>query len=805
MGKRTLWRATGLGVVLSALASQAAHAQQSQPAGQTTATDVVIVTANRREEDVTSIPYNITAIDADQIERQGISRFEQLAAQVPNLNLNSIGSRALTSQRPVMRGLNASASNRPGQALEQAPVATYLGNVPSQGGLFPIEDVERIEVLRGPQGTLYGAGALGGAVRIIPTAPRLDTFEGSVSASVASLSHSDDLDQSIGGVINVPLTDTLALRVSGSDRRDAGFIDKFGVFKLQGNHLSAPVLATPGDVAGSAAVLETIRDANREETQSGRVSLKWAPNDVLEILAAYNLSMIQGEGGPIDDATYQGGPDPLDPRLSYPALGPYEVVIRAHEPFKRRSEMSSLDATYDAGFATLSATASFAETRGSNAADSSYATLRTPDAVRAYYVGAPANPRFLGVAVFSDDSDVATSEVRAVSNGLGPFQYVVGAYYQKENHHEVMDNFIPGTPAQALASGGLPVPASAGDQTLPITSGNTFTDEALFGELTWNVTDTFKVTGGARAFQQKFFRSIDFQLPLFGLSEANTNTTHVKDVIFKLNASYEWSEGSQAYALFSQGFRRGGANAFALSGPMADPPSLLDYDPDRVDNYEIGAKGRLGNGLRYAVDAYIDIWDKPQIGTFTFVGWPVVVNGEEARAQGVEAELSGSVGADISFTLGYAYTEAKLTRDFCIANGDFAGGVIPCATQGLKGDRLPGSPRHSASANVAYSHELENGDNIELSFNANYKGDLVTALTSIGQTNPVIEGYWTLDANAMWARGPWSLSIFARNLLDERHVLMVDTRAEFGSLGALDDLTHVNRPRTLGAQLRYQW
>ena len=177
MLKSRLFAATSLGGVLAALYCQPVEAQTTKEQD-----DVIIVTATRRAEDVTDIPYNISAIGSEQIDRLGITSFESLASQVPNLNLNSVGDRSVGAQRPVIRGLNASTSNRPGQAQEQAPVATYLGNVPTPAGLFAVDDVQRIEVLRGPQGTLYGAGALGGAIRIIPNDPVLSVFEGSLSA-----------------------------------------------------------------------------------------------------------------------------------------------------------------------------------------------------------------------------------------------------------------------------------------------------------------------------------------------------------------------------------------------------------------------------------------------------------------------------------------------------------------------------------------------------------------------------------------------------------------------------------------------
>ena len=800
MLKSRLFAATSLGGVLAALFCQPVQAQTASDQE-----DVVIVTATRRAEDVTDIPYNISAIGGEQIDRLGIVSFESLASQVPNLNLNSVGDRSVGAQRPVIRGLNASTSNRPGQAQEQAPVATYLGNVPSPAGLFAIDDVERIEVLRGPQGTLYGAGALGGAVRIIPNDPKLGVFEGSVKASIGTLSHSDDLDYGLSGVVNVPLGDTLALRASAAHREDAGFIDKFGVFVRQGNAFSPPVLVTPGDVANSQAALRNDPDANWSQSDNLRVSLNWAPTDAINIVAAYNRSELQGNGGPVDNPGYPGGLDPLDPRITYPALSEYEVILRAEEPYERTSEMVSLDASYDAGFATLSSTTSYTETAGTSLFDGTYGILALPAAFRPYYIGNPANPRFMSINNYADDSEVFTQEVRMVSQIEGPLQFVAGAYFQNEKRNDTWYIYIPGTPAQTVASGGLPVVTLPGDQSLELSGDNEFTDNSIFGELTWQVTDAWQITGGARFFRQEFERSIDFQIPLFGITAVNSNSTTIDDSTFKLNTSYEYTDGHNVYGTISQGFRRGGANSFALSGIISEPAALLDYTPDTVDNFEIGAKGRFPDGLRYSANVFLDNWHDPQIGLFTPINvYPAVVNGSEAQSVGIEVEVNGNIAEDLSFDIGYAYADAKLTEDFCLPAGDGGGGSIPCGIRGLDGTALPGAPKHTATLNLAYARQLSDGSDIELSINTNYKGSVFTTLPTANLLNPELDGFWTVNANASWGQGPWRATLYARNLFDERGVLAVNLR-QSAFVGPLDDLNAVTRPRSVGVQLSYNW
>jgi outer membrane receptor protein involved in Fe transport len=805
MIRKKLLSASGLGGALAVLLSQPVFAQAAEEADSENKLDAVIVTATRRAMDVTDVPYNISAIGSDKIERLGIKSFENLAAQIPNLNLNSVGDRSIGAQRPVIRGLNASASNRSGQAQEQAPVATYIGNVPSPAGLFPVNDIERVEVLRGPQGTLYGAGALGGAVRIIPATPKLGEYEGSVTASVGTLSHSDDLDYGLSGVINIPLGENFALRASAARREDAGFIDKFGVFVREGNEFSLPVLATPGNIANSAAVTRADIDSNWSRSDSLRVALTWAPADGIELTGAYNRSELSGEGGPADNPGYPGGADPLDSRITYPALDEYEVVLRGVEPYRRDSEMMSLDASFDVGFATLSSTTSYTDSQGDNVVDNTYGILALPDVFRPYYTGNPANPRFMSVSNFADSTEILTQEVRLVSQTEGPLEYILGAFYQEEERNDTWLAFIPGTPAQTAASGGLPVFAAPGDQALDFAGDNKFTDTSLFGELTWNINDDWQITGGGRIFQQEFERSIDFQIPLFGIFAVNTNETSVEDSTFKLNSSYSYTDGHNVYATFSQGFRRGGANSFAITGIVAEPASLLDYTPDTVDNFEIGAKGRFAGGLRYSANVFFIKWYDPQIGIFTPINvWPIVINGSEAESQGFELEVNGTIAPNFSFDVGYAYADAQLTEDFCVPVGNGGGGFIACGVQGLDGTTLPGSPKQSATLNFAYLHELTNESDIEFSVNATYKGKTLLTLPSVNLLNPELDGFWTINANAAWSNGPWQASVYARNLFDDRDVLAVNLRqAPF--LGPLDDISNVTRPRSVGVQLSYNW
>ncbi|WP_309645813.1 TonB-dependent receptor [Phenylobacterium sp.] len=797
--RRTGWLAStilGAGIALSlapaALAQDGAAAEVGE----------VIVTANRRAQDVTTIPYNISAVSGDQLARSGVASLEDLSRQIPNLNISSSGDRYLVARVPVIRGLNASSTVRT-SALGQPAVATYLGNVEVLG-YFPLDDVERVEVLRGPQGTLYGAGALGGAVRMIPSEPSPGGFSGKVTASAGHVGHSDEMDRSLAGVLNLPVSDTLTLRVSGKESYSAGFIDNLNVIR-QPQNLGPPILAAPGAITTSGAVYSTNEDANYSRASAARLALLWRPTEALEVTLAFNYADYQGEGGPIANPSYPGGANPLDARVTYPATGDYSAILNTREPFKRVSRMTSADVSYDLGFATVSTTTSYLDTAGRTLTDSTFGYLALPPVLHPYYMGNPRNPRFVAQSDRQDGDETFVQEVRLVSEASESVEYTFGAYYAKKQQIDTWHIYMPGAAQQAQASGGFPVITDGVGRAVILNGDSTFVDKAVFGELTWHVTPRWQITGGGRLFRQTFTRSVQNDIPPFALSETASAAFSVSDHLLKLNSSYEFAERHNAYATFSQGFRRGGANAFALSGFLAEPRSLLTYQADTVDNYEVGLKGRFASGWSYTADLFYDDWKDPQIDTSTPANaWPVVVNGAKARSKGFELEVGGALTDRLSLTGGYAYADAAISQSFCIPAGDGGGGILACGIRGDKGTRLPGAPRHSGSVTLNYDQELANDDRLRVTLNANYKGSVFSNLPSPTAPSVTFDSYWMVNATASYAHGPWRASIYGRNLFDERAVLGVTTKTN-AVVGLLNRTETIAPPRQVGLTVQYEF
>lgn len=779
----------------------------------------IVVTASRREETVSKLPFTISAYGGEQLERANVTSIAELTRQVANFNIQDNGPRTSQGAIPIIRGLNASAPTTAASRYFQSPVGFYLGNAPITGS-FPLFDIQRVEVLRGPQGTLYGAGSLSGAVRIVPIAPVMGKFEGVASVWGELVSHSKDQTYGAQGAINIPVSENLALRVNGRYEREAGFIDYHDVFKRTNNDYvsGAPVLANPTDVANSPGVYFDDPDGNFTKTVSARAALRWQPTAELEVQLAYNYAHAEGRGSYTDNPTFTGGPSPLDPRQTLRPTGEYERSLPTLEPWSRRTQLATLDASYDLGFATLATTLAYGKTKGEVTNDSTVALLGVPYGV--YYTGSPSNPRIVIPGGNPDTDRSFTEEVRLVSAKGGTFDYSIGAFFQQQRRDIGLHIYAPGADVQsAAAHGGSTVPIVLGGTYVPLRAGDNaayiqdavqhFEDYSAYADLTWHVTDRWQVTGGVRFFHQKFEQRLTAlsTLFLFQLDNSTANTTNSQ--IFKANTSYQLDDKNQVYATFSQGYRRGGANSFPLQGPVLEPHALLNYVPDRTNNYEIGLKGTMSR-IYYSIAAFYIDWNKPQIDTTTpFNLNPVVINGGKATSKGFEAELSGPIGTTgLSFNLGLAYAKARLTEGYSLPAGSGGGTVVQNAIVGIAGDRLPGAPDWSGAANIAYATSLGASTKGSVNFGMDFRSNRdVEVRTPNVDTNQGIPGYALFNTSLVVERGKWKAELYSTNLLDKRVRLSAQNRNRTSLLrtGTWGNSYAVSKPREAGLRLSFAW
>jgi iron complex outermembrane recepter protein len=773
----------------------------------------ITVTATRREQVLESVPYSLSVISAEQLSQSGVSDIMSLANNVPGLSMYDTGARLSAAVSPIIRGINATAEPQRGfRTFEQNPVGTYIGNSPVDG-YFQLDDLQQIEVLRGPQGTLYGAGALGGALRLIPNAPDPSAFAASVEAGGDRFYNSSGTGYTLKSMVNVPLADTVAIRASAKYEYDPGWIDVYGLLKRTNSGPNGiPVLADPGDPIDSPAIYSSREDWNFQKTFTGRIAGLWKPNETFSATLAFLHSGVQGDGGPSVNLNFPGGPSPLDPRITLPPGGKYQEFSQINQPFSRYTNLTSADLSYDAGFATLSSTSSYYTTTGSVLQDQTYNLAGYYDgAAFPYYAGTPTNPRFVYDYFFADHQHTFTEEVRLVSDTKkqNVLDYVLGVFYEKQTSTGAWTIFDPGSPERAALLGQT-ILAAPGDVVFQQIDTQNFTDKSVYGELTWHFIDHGQITLGVRHFEQDFTDAqsyVDYTFPVD--IPATPHNAPASKTVGKVDPSYEYAHHQYVYALWSQGFRRGGANSVPLTGIFRESPLLATYQPDKTNNYETGLKGRFDNGLSYTVDVFYIDWDKPQISSSLPSGNLAVYNANSAVSKGFEFETTGPLGLPgFSYAVGFAYADARLSSDFSLPanNGESTGTVVPGELHGSNGQQLPGSPKVSLNAALNYSRRLVQDYDLLLSLNGSYRSSETMSLAPVLGSTTVQQNssYEVVNLSATVNHKPWRYTAYVTNVLNRESVLVPPPQAAAGQnfYGLADD-SLVNPPRVIGIRVGY--
>ncbi len=782
----------------------------------------VTVTATRFRQTAISVPSSLTVITPQQLATGGVTDIASLANEVPGLSTFDFGARLAGATVPIIRGINATGEPLRGfRSFEQSPVGVYVGNSPV-GGYIQLIDLKRIEVLRGPQGTLYGAGSLAGTIRLIPNDPILNRVSGEMEVGGDSVTHSNGTGYTLQGHINLPVGRKMAFRAAAKYDYQPGWIDVYGLLQRTSPGLTGiPVPANPADPVGSSAIYSHRSDWNWQKTFTGRAALLWRPTESFKAVLAILHTGLRGDGGPQVNPDFQGGVSPIDPRATLPPGGPYQEFSQIDQPFSRYTNLTSLDISYDAGFATLSSTSSYRTTSGQLLEDDTYRLAGVDGgAYLPYYAGTPTNPRFVYDYQFTDHSHAFTQEVRLVSNTrlLHMFDYVVGAFYDDQTRQGAWNIANPGSPERSVAQGctsavyyGSTYPAclvTSGPNDLVFTQVDTqrFQEESVYGDLTWHFARHAQLTGGYRHFIEQFTDAQlyeDYAFPT--LIPATPHHAPASANIGKLDISYQYAHEQYVYVLWSQGFRRGGANSVPLSGPFQESPLLRTYAPDRTNNYEIGLKGQFANGLSYAFDVFDIKWDKPQISSSLPDGNLAVYNANTAESKGFELETSGPLPLrGLTYDFGVTYADAKLTSNFSLPANNGLGVVVPGEITGTSGERLPGSPKTSITAALDYERMLVPGYRLSLSLNGSYRSPTVMQLTAAEGSSAMQQSssYLVMNASAALSHDPWRATLYVTNLANRREILAPPT------LMAFDNLTNdyiVNEPRVIGVRLAYMF
>lgn len=708
------------------------------------ALEEIVVTASKRgDQRLQDMPSSIRAFTADDLDEADIRTFEDWVRLVPGVTFKDLGPGEKTI---VTRGLVSTGAATTAVYFDEANITAF--NDGEGGGRnvdFKLFDLERIEVLRGPQGTLYGASALGGTIRIIPAKPDLENVSGAVNLEYSDTESGSD-NVSFDGHLNLPLVaDRFGLRLAAWHVDNSGFIDNIR-------------LGTTG--------------INDEETTGGRLTATFAATDRLTVTA---MAMVQDQE--IGDGVRFNRVG--DSALVFPGETPFEVSGELQvTDFTRNSRSDdasifSLTADYAFEFGSVVATTSLYDREIAFNFDSTPILL---------FFGVPVR----AVSSFPEEREIHSTEIRFSSNFSGPLQFVGGVFNQTEDIASESNVFTVG------ADGIINEPTPS---VLSVVRDRSFDETAVFGELTYNLTDDWDFTVGARYAEFEFVTDENAVVPFFGPPAGPEPTKGGDDdsFILKFNTSYRLSEDHLIYATASEGFRRGGLNLNAF-GALFDIPET--FGSDELWNYEVGIKsGWLDNRMTVNATLYSLFWSDIQLETVDELGGiEFFTNAGEARVDGLELEVFARPldGLDVVAAIGY--TRAELTEDAPPLNDP------PLPTEGRDGDRINNVPEWTASLSANYDWEAFGDFTASVGGSLEYSGDSDTRIAAERDPfNVSLSSATIANLRAGIENDSWSVELFIDNVTDKR-----------AQNDAINELTNIlafftTRPRTMGIRGGYRF
>jgi len=702
-------------LALAGLGSSAVMAQTAAPAG----VEEVIVTASKRAENIQTVASSVSVLGAEDLDTLHATQLSDYAGYVPGLIVNSNGTPGQSTL--ILRGI--------APLGDSAAVATYIDDSPlgaSDGhskasnfalDLFPY-DIQRVEVLRGPQGTLYGASSLGGVLKYVTVAPDPGKFAVRVGGEVSGTEQAASAGWNARASVNVPLVDDkLALMASYFDKTEPGYVSN--------------------GVTGR-------RDENSNDVQGGRLAVLWNINADLSVKFSSLFQDIDSD----DNSTLA-----LDPVTLKPIYGDLTSAHVLPQPYQQRLRFYSATLNWALESADFVSASSYSESRNRRDQDLSgqFGGLFT-------LFGQPP-----GLVPYEGrlSLEKITQEFRLVSRAGGPFDWLVGAFFTDER--SVNDQTL-----HALDADQVPLPAPF--EPLGVSSQRTkYREYALFGEVTYKFSDALSVTAGLRgAHNSQDFKFLSSGLlggpPAGGKSDEDS-------LLYSFSPRLFLSDQTMLYLRVANGYRPGGPNG-VLPG-LNIPPSV---DADTTDNYELGLKTQLPGNLLVNVALFRIDWNDIQLVTNDVVSY--TANGGAARSQGAELTMEYAPTAGLVLGFNGAFTDAELTED-------------AAAIDGRRGDRLPGVPRWSGAVTARYSRAVLDDWTAQAGLGYRFVGSTLSGVSSSSQ-GVRAPSYQSLDLDLRLMNANWTLSLFAKNVTDERGLI-----APVFNGAAQVDAAFI-RPRTVG-------
>jgi outer membrane receptor protein involved in Fe transport len=607
---------------------------------------------------------------------------------------------------------------------------------------FDPSTLQHIEVLRGPQGTLYGASSLGGLIKYVTVDPSTEGVRGSLTAGGSSVHNGAQLGYDVSGSINAPLSDTIAVLASGFTRQDPGYIDN-------------PVLG--------------IRGINESHTSGGRLSALWQPSDslTLKISALYQDTKTDGSN------------------LVEPALGDLQQNdIPGTGTYHQTFQLYSAVLTARWGATTLTSVTGYSINKLNTLVDYD-AGLGFLDGLTEENLGIP-NGTTGAILQETNQTDKFSEELRLTTPIGSKVDWLFGVFYTHER-----SPFI-----QTIL---------AGDPTTGEILGNwgsfdwvvTYAEYAAFTNFTFKLTDRFDVQVGARGSHiEQTYKQTDSG-PIVPITEGVPSpnvypeeVTHDNPVTYLVTPRFRLSPDFMVYARLASGYRPGGPNPTASAFGLP-----LSYKPDKTSNYEIGVKGdTLSHKLTFDASLYYIDWKDIQL---SYVdpsnGFGFSANGSRAKSQGLELSSQFTPGAGLTLAAWVAWNEAVLTEPFPPGSSVY----------GVSGDRLPFSPHFSGNLSVDEEFPLGAAVTGFVGGSVSYVGDRVGNFTSPPPAVPPRQDYpaYTKVDLRLGARfGPWTANLYANNVTDERGIIY----GGLGTVPNPEAFTYI-QPRTFGLTATYKF
>jgi outer membrane receptor protein involved in Fe transport len=769
----------------SALVAPAFAQQAPAAAGSAVAVGEVVVTAEKRSSTVQKTPISISVVTGQELQAQGITDIATVAQQVPGISFKTAGPGQTEFE---MRGLTSTGGESPtvGFYLDETPLTppamAQNGKVVVDPDLY---DLARVEVLRGPQGTLYGAGSMGGTIKLVTNQPDLNAY-GASAELVGSGTDGGGFNHTENLMVNIPLDPgKLALRVVGTDKYVDGWISRE---VLDPFPLESDGGMSRGDVA-AAPVAQDFKNSNWERLQGGRASLEAQPTDRLTVITGVLFQQIK-----------QGAPNTID---SPPGQDVHYQPYNVAEPFHDSYVLGDFTVKYDFDFAQLTSATSYWNRDQFQTQDiteamqdffgSAFGSYQ-PVPVGAFgppgsgappYIAITGDPddfpySFYGPATISekDGTDQVSEELRLSSSGSGRLQWLVGGFYSAFNATSHVYSYYPST-------GGFV------DQwgTNNLADNHRFIkvdQTAFFGEASYKITDQLKATAGFRYFSY----DSNSVTSVSGVSANGTSaplyaTAKNSGVTPKFNLSYTPTDDLDIYATASEGFRPGGPNSPIPYDQCGAAPT--QFGPDSVWSYELGEKARaFDRRLTINGDVYYETWNGVQQAVTPACGFTYTTNAGKAEVYGAELEITFKITPDLTFTQNAGYTHATNSTTEPLA------GVTA-------GQRLLDVPDWTANTSLIYRHELTN----DIDFVGRANNSYVGSMQDITYVRNDLPGYDLVDLRAGVEAKAWSAYLFIDNATNKT-ALLTDTAALSANVPVFNRVA-VNQPRTIGLDLSYKY